>query len=187
MLRGVFLGRPSEVDWFLHGLATVFPDAHAQFVGFLPERNAATCSAAISAGWVIPSRASTDRRARAWSIYEGSCSTLLPSPDTVVSFAEDRSALGLARIEAHYFANDLFLPPEGLLGHMHRIGRCAGRDRAGPLRHGVPADQRLRSRRRLARRAADRGAGCGTFGFGAGHAGGAVVGGGDVSAALSSR
>ncbi|QYU70035.1 alpha/beta hydrolase [Leptolyngbya sp. 15MV] len=59
--------------------------------------------------------------ARAWSLYEGSCSTLLPSPETVASFAQDRSALGLARIEAHYFAHDLFLPPEGLLGHMDRI------------------------------------------------------------------
>ena len=49
--------------------------------------------------------------ARAWSVYEGSCSTLLPSPETVSSFAQDRTALGLARIEAHYFANDLFLPP----------------------------------------------------------------------------
>ena len=29
--------------------------------------------------------------------------------------------MGLARIEAHYFVNDLFLPPEGLLGNMHRI------------------------------------------------------------------
>ena len=55
-------------------------------------------------------------------MYEGSCSTLLPSPDTVASFAQDRTALGLARIEAHYFAHDLFLPPEGLLGRMHRIG-----------------------------------------------------------------
>ena len=60
--------------------------------------------------------------ARAWSVYEGSCSTLLPSPDTVASFAQDRTALGLARIEAHYFAHDLFLPPGGLLAHMHRIG-----------------------------------------------------------------
>ena len=56
--------------------------------------------------------------ARAWSVYEGSCSTLLPSPDTVASFAQDRTALGLARIEAHYFVNNLFLPPEGLLGRM---------------------------------------------------------------------
>ena len=37
MLRGVFLGRPQEVEWFLHGMRAVFPDAHAAFVGFLPE------------------------------------------------------------------------------------------------------------------------------------------------------
>ena len=55
-------------------------------------------------------------------MYEGSCSTLLPSPDTVSSFAQDRTALGLARIEAYYFAHGLFLPPEGLLGGMDRIG-----------------------------------------------------------------
>ncbi len=88
--------------------------------------------------------------ARAWSVYEGSCSTLLPSPDTVASFAQDRTALGLARIEAHYFAHDLFLPPEGLLGHMHRDRAPAGRDRAGPLRHDLPGPYRLRPRRRLA-------------------------------------
>jgi proline iminopeptidase len=61
--------------------------------------------------------------ARAWSVYEGSCSTLLPSPETVSSFAQDRTALGLARIEAYYFAHNLFLPPEGLLGNMDRIAR----------------------------------------------------------------
>ena len=76
--------------------------------------------------------------ARAWSVYEGSCSTLLPSPDTVASFAQDRTALGLARIEAHYFANDLFLPPGGLLAHMDRDRAHSGGDRAGPLRHGLP-------------------------------------------------
>src|SRR5258705_4145824 len=37
--------------------------------------------------------------ARAWSIYEGSCSTLLPSSETVAYFAGDVVALGLARIE----------------------------------------------------------------------------------------
>ena len=37
VLRGVFLGRPVEVEWFLHGLAAIFPDAHAQFVQYLPE------------------------------------------------------------------------------------------------------------------------------------------------------
>jgi proline iminopeptidase len=54
-------------------------------------------------------------------VYEGSCSTLLPSPETVTSFAQDRTALGLARIEAHYFAHALFLPPGGLLAHMDLV------------------------------------------------------------------
>ena len=59
--------------------------------------------------------------ARAWSTYEGACSTLLPSPDTVNAFAEDRTALGLARIEAHYFRNGSFLSPAGLLGDVDRV------------------------------------------------------------------
>ena len=46
VLRGVFLGRPSEVDWFLHGLAAVFPDAHANFIGHLNGRRSAKTSSA---------------------------------------------------------------------------------------------------------------------------------------------
>lgn len=123
VLRGVFLGRPEEVHWFLHGLRTVFPDAHAQFTSFLPEHERADVLGAYLRRLTDPEPTVHMPAARAWSIYEGSCSTLLPSPDTVASFAQDRTALGLARIEAHYFAHGLFLPPEGLLGHMDRIAR----------------------------------------------------------------
>ena len=59
--------------------------------------------------------------ARAWSQYEGSCSTLLPSPDTVASFAQDRTALGLARIEAHYFTHEIVAPEHDLLLRLGRI------------------------------------------------------------------
>jgi len=64
--------------------------------------------------------------ARTWSIYEGSCSTLLPSFEAVSAFAQDRTAVGLARIEAHYFAHDLFLPPGGLLNHMSALRNIPG-------------------------------------------------------------
>ncbi len=121
VLRGVFLGRPSELDWFLHGLAAFFPDAHAAFESFLPQGERHDLLAAYLHRLCDPDPAVHLPAARAWSLYEGSCSTLLPSPDTVASFARDRSALGLARIEAFYFAHALFLPPEGLLGRMDRI------------------------------------------------------------------
>ncbi len=121
VLRGIFLGRADEVDWFLHGMARVFPDAHAAFVAHLPESERTDILTAYLARLTHPDPLVHQPAARAWSVYEGSCSTLLPSPDTVASFAQDRTALGLARIEAHYFAQRLFLPEGGLLGHMHRI------------------------------------------------------------------
>ena len=126
VLRGVFLGRKQEVDWFLHGLATIFPDAHAAFAGFLPEAERGDLLASYLRRLTDPDPEVHMAAARAWSIYEGSCSTLLPSPDTVASFAQDRTALGLARIEAHYFAHGLFLPPGGLLGRMNAIGKIPG-------------------------------------------------------------
>jgi proline iminopeptidase len=122
VLRGVFLGRPAEVDWFLHGMAAFFPDAHAAFVTFLPEEERGDILGAYLRRLTNPDPGIHLPAARAWSIYEGSCSTLLPSPDTVNSFAQDRSALGLARIEAHYFRHGLFLPPGGLLAGMDRLG-----------------------------------------------------------------
>lgn len=122
VLRGVFLGRDEEVRWFLHGIQAVFPDAHAQFLGFLPENERDDLLGNYLRRLVNPDPAIHLPAARAWSVYEGTCSTLLPSPETVSSFSQDRTALGLARIEAFYFANRLFLPPEGLLGGMSRIG-----------------------------------------------------------------
>lgn len=121
VLRGIFLGRAAEVDWFLHGLRRVFPDAWAAFAEHVPAAERGDLLSAYLKRLCDPDPLVHGPAARAWSLYEGSCSTLLPSPETVASFAQDRSALGLARIEAHYFRHDLFLPPEGLLGHMDRI------------------------------------------------------------------
>jgi proline iminopeptidase len=121
VLRGVFLGRKSEVAWFLYGLRRVFPDAWAAFAEHVRPEERGDLLTAYLRRLCDPDPMIHQPAARAWSLYEGSCSTLLPSPDTVASFAQDRTALGLARIEAHYFAHDLFLPPAGLLGHMDRI------------------------------------------------------------------
>ncbi|MDO9500039.1 prolyl aminopeptidase [Falsiroseomonas sp.] len=121
VLRGVFLGRAAEVEWFLYGLRRVFPDAWAAFAEHVAPEERGDLLTAYLKRLCDPDPLVHGPAARAWSQYEGSCSTLMPSPETVASFAQDRSALGLARIEAHYFRHDLFLPPEGLLGNMDRI------------------------------------------------------------------
>ncbi len=126
VLRGIFLGRPAEVEWFLYGLARVFPDAHAAFSQFLPEHERRDLLKNYLRRLTDPNPEIHGPAARTWSIYEGSCSTLLPSFEAVSAFAQDRAAIGLARIEAHYFANRLFLPPGGLLANMQAMRTIPG-------------------------------------------------------------
>src|SRR5665213_3293991 len=120
VLRGIFLCRQSEIDWFLYGMRTVFPEAWRALSGFLPEGERGDILAAYHRRLIDPDPRIHMPAARAWSLYEGACSTLLPNPETLAAFGEDRLALGLARIEAHFFTRHLFSGERDLI---HRIGR----------------------------------------------------------------
>jgi len=126
ILRGIFLCRKSEIDWFLYGLRNIFPEAWQAFAGPIPEAERDNLLEAYHRRLTDPDPAVHMPAARAWGTYEGSCSTLLPSPETVAYFAGDVVALGLARIEAHYFRNDIFLPENSLLDNVHRIRHIPG-------------------------------------------------------------
>jgi proline iminopeptidase len=126
MLRGIFLCRKSEIEWFLYGLRGIFPEPWAKFAGFLPPEERSDLLRSYHRRLIDPDPAVHMPAARSWSVYEGSCSTLLPSPDTVAYFAGDTVALGLARIEAHYFVNDIFLPENALLANAHRLRDVPG-------------------------------------------------------------
>ena len=65
-------------------------------------------------------------RSRAWSAFEGACSTLLPSPETVAAFSSDALAYALARIETHYFVNKLFMEEGALLKGIDKIRDLPG-------------------------------------------------------------
>jgi proline iminopeptidase len=126
ILRGIFLCRRSEIDWFLYGVRHFFPEAWRAFASAIPQAERGDLLRAYHRRLVDPDPAIHMPAARTWSIYEGSCSTLLASPETVAYFAGDVVALGLARIEAHYFLNDIFLPENALLGNIARIRHLRG-------------------------------------------------------------
>ena len=121
ILRGIFLCRASEIEWFLYGMQRVFPEAWRAFAGFLPEAEQSDLLAGYHRRLVDPDPGIHLPAARAWSVYEGACSTLLPNPETIAAFGEDRLALGLARIEAHYFTAHLFPPERDLLAWIGRV------------------------------------------------------------------
>jgi proline iminopeptidase len=115
VLRGIFLCRTQEIDWFLYGMRSIFPEAWSRFAGFLPGPERSDLLEHYYRRLTDPDPELHLPAARAWSSFEGACSTLLPSPETVAAFADDRVALGLARIEAHYFRHAIFLPENHLL------------------------------------------------------------------------
>ena len=122
VLRGVFLGRRAEVDWFLHGMGTFFPEAHRAFLAPIPpEERGDGLLAAYHRRLTDPDPRVHLPAARAWSRYESACSALRPGPADTAAVAGDRAALSLARLEAHYFKNGLFLRDGQLLGDLHRI------------------------------------------------------------------
>ena len=121
VLRGIFLCRKSEIDWFLYGMRQIFPEAWREFTSAIPEGERGDLLRAFHARLMDPDPAVHMPVARAWSAYEGTCSTLLPSAETMTSFRDERVALGLARIEAHYFVHDIFQPPGTLLAGVERI------------------------------------------------------------------
>jgi proline iminopeptidase len=126
VLRGIFLCRRSEIDWFLYDLRNIFPEAWRSFADYLPEAERGDLLTNYHKRLMDPDPAVHMPAARRWSVYEGSCSTLLPSPETVAAFGDERMALGLARMEAHYFVNDIFLPENALLADVPRIRHLPG-------------------------------------------------------------
>jgi len=126
ILRGIFLCRKSEIDWFLYDLRNLFPEPWHAFAGYIPENERGDLLKAFYKRLTNPDPTVHMPAARAWGRYEGSCSTLLPSPETVAYFGGDVVALGLARIEAHYFTHDIFLPINSLLDNVSRIRNIPG-------------------------------------------------------------
>ena len=125
VLRGIFLGRRREIDWFLYGMRAVFPEAWRKFAHHLPDRERDDLLANYHRRLFDPDPAIHLPAARHWAGYETACSTLrlkatgassarVPAAGATLS-PGDRWALGLARMEAHYFVNHVFLDEGALL------------------------------------------------------------------------
>ncbi len=121
VLRGIFLARQGELDWFMHGMRKIFPEAWRAFAGFLPESERGDLLRGYHWRLIDPDPAVHLPAAHAWDRYEGACSTLLPTPDAGPRFDSDASSLAIARIEAHYFVHGAFLEPDQLLRNVTRV------------------------------------------------------------------
>lgn len=127
ILRGIFLCRPREIDWFYQeGANRIFPDYWQDFVRIIPEP---ARGAMVPAYYRILTGQDEVLRmaaAKAWSSWEGRTLTLLAQDQVVEHFSSPATALSLARIECHYFMHDSFLEPNQILRDVHRLSAIPG-------------------------------------------------------------
>jgi proline iminopeptidase len=127
ILRGIFLLRQSEVDWYYQGgAAWLFPDKWERFLAPIPEAERGDLVSAYRRRLTGDDEAVRVACARAWSQWEGETITLLPDPTTSDHFGEAHFAVAFARIENHYFVHKGWMEEGQLLRDAGRLRDIPG-------------------------------------------------------------
>jgi proline iminopeptidase len=122
ILRGIFMLRKKEIDWFYqHGASELFPDRWQHYLEPIPVAERGDLLSAYHRRLTGDDPEVRMQAAKAWSIWEGTTSTLLPNAAVAADFGADDMALALARIECHYFVNRGFMAENQLIDKVSRI------------------------------------------------------------------
>jgi proline iminopeptidase len=126
VLRGIFLLRKQEIDWFYqHGADAIFPDAWEEFLDPIPVDEHGDLLHAYYQRLTSSDSDIRQAAAQAWSVWEGKTSYLYPNPDAIARSAGGEFSLARSRIECHYFVNRGFFERDGELleniGHIRHI------------------------------------------------------------------
>ena len=145
VLRGIFLLRKQEIDWFYQrGASVLYPDAWEPYLAHIPEAERGDLLSAYYRRLTSDDPAVRLAAAKIWSGWEGATSKLLPDPAFAGHYEEDEFALAFARIEAHYFFNKGFLRNRRPVAAQRLAHPPHPRsDRAGPLRRRLPHGKRV--------------------------------------------
>ena len=127
ILRGIFLCRREEIQWFYQeGASRIFPDYWEDFLRPIPGDERGDLLDAYHRRLTGDDELARMAAAKAWSLWEGRTATLRPRRSVIDHFADPHTALALARIEAHYFVHDAFLEPDQILRDAPRLADIPG-------------------------------------------------------------
>ncbi|MEG3591788.1 MAG: prolyl aminopeptidase [Pseudomonadota bacterium] len=142
ILRGIFLCRKKDIDWFYQdGASNIFPDYWDEFTSVIPKEERNNMLKAYYKKLTSNDELMKMKAAKAWSTWEGKASCLQHNAKVVDQFSNSHVALSLARIECHYFINNCFMEPNQLLKNVKLL-----KDINGIIVHGrydvvCPIDQ----------------------------------------------
>jgi proline iminopeptidase len=121
VLRGIWLLREEEIDWWIYRIRMIQPELWSEFAGFIPKAERGDLLEAYWKRLTGEDRQLALEAAKRWAIYETACCTLLPNEEFTSHFAEPDTAWAIARLEAHYFRNVKPDPDSMLLDRVDRV------------------------------------------------------------------
>jgi proline iminopeptidase len=126
VLRGIFLLRKKELDWYYeprNGAEMIYPDEWERFVAAVPESQRRGSLIAAYNRMLTSSDADVrNKAAAAWTRWEMATSSLRIKKEDLDRADNEQFALAFARIENHYFINGGFFKDENqLLDGVHKI------------------------------------------------------------------
>ncbi|MFN5966757.1 MAG: prolyl aminopeptidase, partial [Pseudanabaena sp.] len=123
ILRGIFMLRKKELDWFYQeGASYFFPDAWEKYLQPIPIEERDDMISAYYRRLTSDVPQERSQAARAWSVWEASTSKLIPDASLIERFGTEDFADAFARLECHYFMNKgFFISESQLLQNIDRI------------------------------------------------------------------
>lgn len=116
ILRGIFLCRQKEIDWFYQdGASWVFPEAFKKYATFIEPSKRSDFVKAYHEALTSTDEDTRLKAAILWSQWEAQCSKLYVDPKFVEEYEDPHKALAFARIECHYFMNKAFFKTDNYL------------------------------------------------------------------------
>ena len=122
ILRGVFLCRSSELSWFYqYGASQIFPEEFNAYSSLIPEHERDNLIKAFYKRLISKDPSVRLEAAKAWTRWEMSTSKLITDKNYLLISDNENYAIAFARIEAHYFVNNIFMEENYILKNIGNI------------------------------------------------------------------
>ncbi|MFP6806251.1 MAG: prolyl aminopeptidase [Pseudomonadales bacterium] len=116
VLRGVFLGRQKDIDWFYQeGASQFFPDHWEDFVAPVSKDKHDNFPGAYFKLMSGENELARMGAAKSWSSWEAHCATLHPNQRLIKHFSNPHRALARCKIGSYYYSNGCFLEENQLI------------------------------------------------------------------------
>ena len=120
ILRGIFLCRKNDIQWFYqYGASEIYPTYWSDYTSIVDKSKLDDILSEYHRMIFSKDETLSIKACKNWSLWEGKSSCLFPTENVINAF--DECSVSLARIESHFFINNCFIEEDQIIKNIDRI------------------------------------------------------------------